>query len=235
MLVGCCDYPFFAACDMSVSSEEKASNEGNKKDTDKVNDKQGTASSKETPKLEKGERCQDEVKGNKENEVAVLPMEMTSTVSEVVSKNLGKTGDLEPSLSSTGESGGAGGLPTLTLSVMQSNLKQTLPPSIVQTSAPETKDSPLEATLSSSGSKGVVHKTKTSAASPMLPSFTQTIDPKYMPGSSSTGLFGRAKEKSWKVTLFGGRSKTVKKDHLQTPDAKENSPQEKDKNKEGTM
>lgn len=233
MLVGSCDYPFLAACDISMSSEEKASNEDNKKDTDKDNEKQGK--SKETPKLEKGERCQDKTKSSKENEVAVLPMEMTSTVSELVSKNLGKTGELEQSLSTTSESGGAGGLPTLTLSVMQSNLKQTLPPSIVQTSAPDTKDSPLEATLSSSGSKGAVNKTKTSTASPMLPSFTQTIDPKYMPGNSSSGLFGRAKEKSWKVTLFGGRNKTVKKDHLQTPDAKENSPQEKDKNKEGTL
>lgn len=229
--------PFFAACDILVSSDEKekSTDEDNKKNTDKDKEKQGTAASKETPKLDRGEKCQDKSKSTKENEVAVLPMEMTSTVSELVSKSLGNTGELEPSLSSTGDSGGSGGLPTLTLSVMQSNLKQTLPPSIVQTSAPDAKDSPPEATLSSGSSKGAVLKTKTSGASPMLPSFSQTIDPKYMPGSSSSGLFGRAKEKSWKVTLFGGRNKTVKKDHLQTSDAKENSSLEKDKNREGTL
>ncbi|XP_069954303.1 neurobeachin isoform X3 [Cherax quadricarinatus] len=146
---------------------------------------------------------------DKGEEAAVLPTDIPTTVSAVDVKDLGKSKDLK-ALSVT--------IPTLTLSVSQSTLKQTNATVTVKSSSPVKKDQLVGAVSSTHSGKDVSRPTKKSDLS--LPTFYQTLNPKFMPGSSSTGLFGKAKEKNWKLSVIRGHGK-FRKEHSQSSTSKD--------------
>ncbi|XP_064086341.1 neurobeachin-like isoform X2 [Macrobrachium nipponense] len=163
-----------------------------------------------------------------EGEAAVLPLDGPATVSALVSECVDKPESLKsaalPSVT----------LPALTLSVIQSNLKQTVPTNTTQVPVvPEIKEGKEIASTSNEGKSSVQQAKK---VAPIFPSFSQTLDPKYMPGGSSVGIFGKSKEKPWKMNLFGGLGKTPKKDQPQSTPQSEaaKSADSKEKSAEGT-
>lgn len=152
-------------------------------------------------------------KKNRADEAAILPTDIPTSVSAVVCKNFGKSENIESSSVSLVA------LPTLTLSVIQSNLKQTHSAASVQMPPPVEKDQVKGAVGSAHVGKGTLQSSRKVA--PILPTFSQTLDPKLMAGNSSTGLFGKAKEKHWKLTFLGDRRKCQKKEQEQPAAAKE--------------
>ena len=169
-------------------------------------EKEQTDSCKPSNKSEKDEK---DKKDKREGEAAVLPMDGPSTVSALIADCM-ETPELAKASALTSAS-----LPTLTLSVIQSNLKQPLPSTSTQTSVAAEKKENKEVTSTTCESKVISSQGKKVA--PIFPSFSQTLDPKYIPGNTTVGIFGKTKEKHWKVNLFSGLGKTQqKKEQSQT-------------------
>lgn len=124
---------------------------------------------------------------------AILPTELSTTISTVSCRAEEKSSKTDPQTGPPSIS--------LTLSVAPESLKQTHPAASVQTCLTEEKKQvPVIDPVSSFGGKNI---SDTKGTSPTFPSFTHTLDPKYMLGNTS-GLFGKEKEKNWKLNLFGG-------------------------------
>lgn len=123
---------------------------------------------------------------------AILPTELSTTISTVSCR-------AEEKISKTDPQTGPPSI-SLTLSVAPESLKQAHPAASVQTCLTEEKKQVMDP-VTSFGGKSISSDVK--STSPTFPSFTHTLDPKYMLGSTS-GLFGKEKEKNWKLNLFGG-------------------------------
>lgn len=172
-----------------------------------------------------------------ENEAAILPTDIPTTISALVGDSASNQ-DCATSVTPVSSTA----LPSLTLSVVQSNLKLTAAASAAQTSfeKDQKKDQMKDIVGSSTISEKDTEQHSSKKVAPLLPAFAHTLDPKFMPGYSSPGLFGgKSKEKNWKLPLFGSRRKVAKKDCQSQPpttkEMQENPTDKKQKNTEGTL
>lgn len=170
----------------------------------------------------KKEKEEDEEQEGWEDGAAVLPTELSTTISTI---------SVPPSIANISVTTvSTAALPSLTLSVAPSTLKQTHPPSTIQQCLP----SPTETKTSTEGAavkkkqtisapkgagKGATGKTQTSEApqipgkpqsAPVLPQFMQTLDPKFIYGGA--GILEKEREKDWRRNLFGGIGKGRRKE-----------------------
>lgn len=164
--------------------------------------------------------------GDDGNEAAVLPTGISTTVSALVGDRMKKQEMIEVSSSA---------FPSLTLSVVQSNLKLAAAASSVQASIEKDLTKNAASSLCSEKDAEQSHK----KVAPLLPTFAQTLDPKLMPGYSSSGfLGGKPREKNWKLPLFKSRRKMARKEYPSqssaTKEPQENPSITKHKNSEGT-
>ncbi|KAK3877805.1 hypothetical protein Pcinc_017509 [Petrolisthes cinctipes] len=200
-----------------------ASDDNNKQSKE---DKSDLETLVDTSELEMMSRQENLTRSSDEG-AAILPTELSTTISTVSCQAEEKTSKTDPQAGPSSIS--------LTLSVAPESLKQAHPAASVQTCLTEEKKQVMDPVTSSFGGKNISPDTKSTP--PTFPSFTHTLDPKYMLGNPS-GLFGKEKEKNWKINLFGGlgAGKSGPQQQLRGPkDLKGNATSTKDKNRtEGT-
>ena len=181
----------------------------------KTNKKEEEKEATNTPRRRREEEEKNKIKKEMEDErvegAAVLPMDSSTIISTInippIIHNIKVT-----TVSTLA-------LPSLTLSVAPSSLKQTHPPATVTQCLPDTPTSSPRISKGATAKKQpptpfIQPPTPLQVASPpsqtpILPPFTKTLEPKYIVGGS-TGLFSKDKEKDWRRSLFGGQGREGK-------------------------
>lgn len=157
-----------------------------------------------SPRQRKEEDEKEDMEDKKLEGIAVLPTEPSCTISTIPVSPI--NANMKVTVVSTMA------LPSLTLSVAPSSLKQSHPPTTVKQCLPEPSTSTQGVPKGATAKKQAPAPSQVSSTpsqAPILPAFSKTLEPKYVVGAS-TGLF--SKEKDWRRNLFGGPVKGKQKD-----------------------